>query len=298
MPDEKSPEADLDFGSLSRFVFLRWKILSVFGLVGLMLGLAAAFLFQPVYRATTLLAPVTEPDMRPGLSSALSNIGGLASLAGVDIGADEAVDDYIAILRSRDFGIEFIEQQGLLRLLFSDDWDAEAATWFEGREPTWWDAWERFDRDVRKVEIDRATGHVRLSIEWDDPVIAADWANTIPAMVNDRIRSDVVAEAERSLHYLNEELRKAGVMELETAIFRLVETQVNRVMLANVRPEFAFRVLDPALAPDPDDFTRPNRPLLVVAGVVVGVLFGFLFVGLATFISLVRSGARDPAKNS
>lgn len=291
MTNFKARSADLDFGVLSRFVYLHWRALLVGGVLGMLLGGALAFLQQPVYRATTLLAPVAEPDAGASLGSALSNLGGLASMAGINISSDSAVEDYIAILRSRDFGIQFITEKDLAPLLFREDWNAARGEWLESQAPTIWEAWDRFNNEIRKVEVDRSTGHVSLSVEWHEPLVAADWANDLVRMVNERIRSDVVAEAQRSIQYLNEELASTAVVELEAAIFRLVESQVNRIMLANVRPEYAFRVLDPALPPDADDFVRPKRLMLILGGGILGGAILLVAIGLLVFIRLLRQSA-------
>jgi hypothetical protein len=47
-------------------------------------------------------------------------------------------------------------------------------------------------------------------------------------------------------------------------------------MLANVREEYAMRVIDPAVVPDPDEFDRPNLLTSLTAGGFVGLLFGTL----------------------
>lgn len=274
-------QADLDFGSVLRFVVSQWRGICAGALAGLVLGVAGAVLIEPSYRATALLAPVTESEMSGGLGSAVSQLGGLAALAGVNVGGEESVNEYIAILRSREFGMEFIRDNDLVRVLFQDDWDAAAGVWDRDEPPTLWETWERFDEDVRRVEVDRATGLVQLAVEWTDPALAARWTNDIVAMANQRIRANAIDEAERSLEYLNEELEKASVLELREAIYRLVESQVNRIMFANVRREYAFRVLDEAVAPDPDDFVRPNRPLLILGGAVLGGGLAFGILGLA-----------------
>lgn len=293
MANLNAQSADLDFGVLSRFVYLHWRAILAGGVLGMLLGGTLAFLQQPVYRATSLLAPVAEPDAGAGLSSALSSLGGLASMAGINISSDSAVEDYIAILRSRDFGIKFISDKDLARLLFSEDWDAARGQWLEGRAPTTWQAWDLFNNEIRKIEVDRATGHVSLSVEWHDPSLAAEWANAFVSMANERIRSDVVGEAQRSLEYLNKELARGGVVELEAAIFRLVESQINRIMLANVRPEYAFRVLDPALPPDADDFVRPKRLLLVLAGGALGGVIVLAVFSFFAFVRLLRRGVAE-----
>jgi uncharacterized protein involved in exopolysaccharide biosynthesis len=57
---------------------------------------------------------------------------------------------------------------------------------------------------------------------------------------------------------------------MREAIPRLMEAQIKQRMLANVLHEYAFRVVDSAMPPDKADRIRPNKPLLVAAGVFGG----------------------------
>jgi uncharacterized protein involved in exopolysaccharide biosynthesis len=45
-------------------------------------------------------------------------------------------------------------------------------------------------------------------------------------------------------------------------------------MLATVRRDYAFRVLDTARAPDLNAYVRPQRILLIALGLVLGALLG------------------------
>lgn len=91
------------------------------------------------------------------------------------------------------------------------------------------------------------------------------------------------------MKYLNGELESASSVELRQSIHRLIEAQVQTIMLANVRQDFAFRVIDPAVVQDADHYVSPRRALLAFMGIVLG---GFL--GLS--ISLVREAMRAAAK--
>ena len=51
-------------------------------------------------------------------------------------------------------------------------------------------------------------------------------------------------------------------------------------MLAHARDEYAFRVLDPAVVPAVEDYVKPKRALLAVAGFALG-LFGSIFIVIA-----------------
>jgi len=90
------------------------------------------------------------------------------------------------------------------------------------------------------------------------------------------MRRRAIEEAETSLRYLNRELEKAKSVEVQQAIYRLIETQVKKIMLANVREEYAMRVIDPAFVPDPDEFDHPKLLSSLMAGGLVGFLFGML----------------------
>ena len=65
----------------------------------------------------------------------------------------------------------------------------------------------------------------------------------------------------------------------DLAINSLIESQINKIMLANVRKDYAFQVIDPAMSPSADSQLRPNRPLIVAVGIVLGFFTG----GLAAF---------------
>ena len=41
-------------------------------------------------------------------------------------------------------------------------------------------------------------------------------------------------------------------------------------MLANVRAEYAFRILDPASTPDADDYASPNERLILLVALLLG----------------------------
>jgi len=48
-------------------------------------------------------------------------------------------------------------------------------------------------------------------------------------------------------------------------------------MFADIRDEFAFRTIDPALAPPVDEYFFPNRLVFLLLGAVIGGLAGATF---------------------
>ena len=54
------------------------------------------------------------------------------------------------------------------------------------------------------------------------------------------------------------------LVELQQAIYRLLEQQYKKIMVAEVTEQYALRVIDPAGPPDLDDPAAPSRLLLVL----------------------------------
>ncbi len=253
----------------------KWLIIGVtFGFA--LLSIVYAMSATEWYRADVLLAPAEERNV-----SALQNqLGGIAALAGVSIGSGDSVEA-VATLTSREFARGFIEEYGLLTVLFADAWDAENQRWLVDDprdEPDIRDAVRYFHEEILRVNEDRATGLVTLSIEWTDPVLAAEWASVIVDRLNSRMRERALEEAETNVEYLQTELAQTNVVTLQQAVGRLLESELQKLMLARGTQEFAFRVIDSA--EPPKRRVRPKRALIVVLGTLAGGLISVIGVFL------------------
>lgn len=274
----------------------RWLIgavTAVFATAAIAYGLIAA----PWYRAEVLLVPA-EARSTSGLSgqlSGLGNLGGLASLAGISVGSGTATEP-LAVLTSREFTRAFIEDYKLLPILFADKWDAQAGRWKSSdphEQPDIYDGIKYFEENVRRVHEDKKTNLVTLTVEWKDRQIAADWANEMVKRLNEHMRQRAQQEADSSVKYLKEELATANVVTLQQSIGRLLESELQKAMLARVNQEFAFRVIDRA---DPPKWrSRPARVQLAALATVVGLIFGSLFVLARNALRGDRTSRRDPA---
>jgi uncharacterized protein involved in exopolysaccharide biosynthesis len=126
--------------------------------------------------------------------------------------------------------------------------------------------------DVLRVVDDRGSSVLSLKVRWRDAQVAAAWANDLVAFVNQQIRESAQAEASRSIEFLNRALDSTDVVATRESIFRLIEAQTKTIMLANVREDFAFRVVDPAVPPEQDDYDSPNRPIIALMAATLALL--------------------------
>lgn len=290
---EFSYDDDWDLAKVLRRLRAGWRWIVALAVLGGVSLAAYAAIAPTVYRATTVLLPggAESAGLSSALSSALGSFGGLASLAGVSMPSGSPnTEEAIAVLRSRQFSERFIERRAILPQLFPDEWDANLKTWKQsGRgAPTMSEAIRRFNL-LRGVSTDRKTGLISVTVKWRDPQIAAAWANALVDDVNAEMRQRAVVHSDAALAFLRRELELTGVVGTRDAINRLIEAQVNQRMLANVTPEFAFRVVDRAPVPDRYDIVAPRRAMLIASGLFVG-----MFVGAV--IALV-AGARAAARS-
>ncbi len=242
----------------------------------------AAYTITPIYRASTVLIPASSERGSSGvLGSALGQLGGLASLAGISVGSGDAeTEEALAVLRSRQFTERFIIDNNLLPKLFAEKWDVSNNKWkvAEKEQPTLAKANAYFTKNIRTVAQDKKTGLVTLQIDWKDRNEAAAWANELVQRLNSDMRARAIAKSDASVGYLEKELKNTSLIGTQEAINRLIEAQVKQRMLASVSQEYSFRVVDKAMAVDEDDPIRPKKLLLLAAGPFFGSFLGILWV--------------------
>ena len=85
-----------------------------------------------------------------------------------------------------------------------------------------------------------------------------------------------VAEANRSSEFLNRQIALTNVADIRTILYKLVEEQAKTIMFAEVRDEYVFKTIDPALAPE--DKSKPKRALICALGFILGGILGIMLV--------------------
>lgn len=273
---------ELNFVALWRVLWRGRLLISLTTIVSVTLFAIYAFNARPVYRAEVLLASNADQIGSLGISGLVSQFSGLASLGGLGLDAQKGAKEIaIATLNSRQFLHGFIERHNLMSILFASRWSVSESKWKDSRwstPPSLDDGLRLVRANVLSVTEDRRTGLVRLAVQWGDRELAAQWANLLVQEVNDELRLEAVQESQANQRYLRGELVKTDVLELRQAVFGLLETELKKEMIANVRAEYAFKVIDRARPPDAGSYVSPRRMLLIAFGAVVGFLLGTAIV--------------------
>jgi uncharacterized protein involved in exopolysaccharide biosynthesis len=263
----------------------RGKWLIVACAVGLaFLAAISTYLITPVYRASVLVAPTSETSGGTGLAALAGQFAGVAALTGLNLGGNNRTAEAVATLRSRAFTEKFINERGLLPILYADRWDAGTRQWRDesGEPPSMWAAYELFN-SLRSIDEDVTTGLYKVDVNWTDPQLAAEWANGLIGDVNGLLRTRAIGESRQNLDFLRSELEKNSQVQLQTTIFGLIEAEMQNAMLANVKQEYAFKIIDPAKVPEKTHW--PKRLLITLLGFGAGLVIGM-------FAAVVRAPAR------
>lgn len=283
-PDPRQEGDTIDLIALWRMLWRRRVLVAIFAAATGAVAVVYALVSTPIYRAESVVTPLADSGFGDA-ASVLGRFGGLASLAGIDLGnRGVAAQEAHAVLQSRRLVEEFIRRNGLVDEILPPG----------GETSGLWHAVQRFRNTVVDVNMDEQDGTTTVSVEWKDPALAARWANGLVALANELMRAKAIADSTRNIAYLQKQIETTNVVEMQRVMYDLIENETKTLMLANARADFAFRVVDPAVTPEAR--VRPKRKLIVVTGVAVGLILGVLVaVGLDT---LGRYRARESSRGA
>ena len=299
------PDDEIDLKELFMVLWSgKWLISAITGLAAA-ISVAVALSLPNIYTASALLAPAESSG--GGLSGLMKQYGGLASLAGVSLPSGQEggrAQLGMQLMKSRAFIGDFVARRDILPELMAveswdagsgeiafdpDDYEADTATWIRDVDlpkqpkPTLLEAHEEL-MDILGVSEDKQTGYVTVSIDHQSPIIAAQWVDWLVEDVNAAVKAQDVAEAEKSIEYLKQQVANTSLADLQSMFFELIQSQTETVMLAEVRPEYVFKTIDPAVVPE--EKSKPSRALICVLGTLLGGMLGVVIV-------LVRHYARS-----
>jgi LPS O-antigen subunit length determinant protein (WzzB/FepE family) len=248
------------------------------------------------YKATALLAPAQSSG--GGLSGALGQLGGLASLAGVSIGGGESSEAQIAeeIMKSWNFIESFIADndiavevfaaegwsKGSNELQINDDvYDTQNKQWLIENEvglvgpPSSWSLFEAFSGRLA-VSEDKKSGLVSVSIEYYSPQIAKQWLDMYVSAVNAHMQQRKVAKVTNNINYLQAQIEKTSIAEMREVFYTIIEEQTKNKMVAEASPEYAFVAVSPSMVPE--EKSQPKRALICILGTLLGGMLSVLLV--------------------
>jgi len=286
-------EDEINLFDLLLTLLKRKRMILTITFIAAMLSISLSLRTTAIYRAEVVLVPVGEGG-KGGLSAALSNLGGLASLAGVSSMGSGNGDLNLAVLKSREFLWKFIQDEKLMPFLFEADWDADKQNWKQSdpkKQPGQWEAYRAFSA-ILKINKNKNTSIITVALEWKNKKKVTEWANDLVTYLNRYLGEQSIARSEANLTYLNQALMHTQVEEMRKTLFDLIAQEQKKAMIAKTQKDFAFHILDHAL--EPDKKSKPIRSMIVLLSTLTGFCFAVI---LALVLSLLQQTKKDAKAN-
>lgn len=291
---------------LREFLMLLWSSKSlIIGLTFLaaVVSVGYSLMLPNIYQSNTLLS--AAEDSGGGIGSMLGQYSGLASIAGVSVPLSDSVSKTalaLEVMRSRAFIHEFIRAHDILpALLAVDHWDettrelkfksdlynVQSGKWVGQNttsgvnEPSIQEAVRKF-RSIMSIDRDQQTNLVTVSIKHESPDVAQNWVELLVQGVNETMRKKEIKEAEESIKYLKDQAAKTVLADLDQVFFELMQSQMQRMMLAQVRREYALVTIDPAISPEVK--SEPTRFVICILGSMLGAIIGVVVALLRRYL--------------
>lgn len=283
-------------------------IVTLTGLFALV-SLIVVLLIPNQYQAKAVVSPA-QSGSNTMLGAVKSQIGGLASLAGIKVPSEEGGETEAAmeIMQSWSFIEGFIKTNNLAADIFAaDNWnsktnklsydsglyDSQQKLWVRNPpagktiEPTSWELYKEFSERLA-VTTDKNTGMISISIEHYSPILAKQWVDLYITTINDYMRIRKLEQTNSNIEYLEAQIEKTAIAGMKEVFYQIIEEQIKNKMLAEASPEYVFVTVNPAMVPEEN--STPKRALIFVLAVLLGAM-------ISIFVVLVRHYSKQPASN-
>ncbi len=243
-------------------------ILKNLRLIGIIIGVVVvataiiSLIMTPVYESKAVIMPTTQTkDIGVGSM--------LAQQFGISGPSSPMATEVVSLLKSNTLRERIIKRYNLLKLFFEDDYEELKKQ--KNENELLWMGLRRFD-DITKVNFKQKDNTIEIVVGYKDPKIARDLVNYTLAELTDYMSIEAKRVAETNKKYLESQLENTADPFIKTKLYTLIAQQLETAMMAEVKENFAFKVLDAPMIPDKR--SKPKRKLMVLIAFVVSLFIG------------------------
>lgn len=308
-------EGEIDLLDCWRVVSKHRRLIGRIVLVAVIFTAVASLFMTDLYRAKALIMPVSEKDNTGGTLAALSQqFGALPGLLGVPTPATASLEELTNLLNSNIVREKMIQKNNLLPVLFYDQWDADKQDWKKESilNPFFWirkmaavvaprdsktqkkeegipdlqDGLRELE-DIVSVTKNIKESTITVSVDHPNPEKAAAMADFLLDALNEHMTGESRRVAQINKTYLEGQIEKNPDPIIRQKIYGLIAQQIETIMMAEVKENFAFKVLDPPMAPDTK--IKPKRAVMVSIALLVSLFLGVFTAFFKEYIEKVKA---------
>lgn len=274
--------------SLWNSKWIVFSITTLFSIIAVIFSLS----LPNIYQTKVVLSPLESPS---GVSQSMNGLGGLASLAGVNISSSSIgnIEKSLAKIKT----ISFFEEQILPNIFLPNlmavkSWNSETNTIIYDDDlynaqnqslienPSNQKSYKEF-MDI--LDVTQTTdGFVTISVKHQSPFIAKAWTELLVNQLNNFFREKDKTEAKAALNFLNSQIALTSYSEIKQAAALLYQEKMKQLMLIEANEFYVFSYIEPPLVME--EKIQPVRSSISILGTVLGLLLGFLIVLIRDYL--------------
>ena len=277
---------EIDIKSLLKTILASKRLIIASTVSFAIIALIYSLTLTNIYQSTALLSPVGDQS---NSSQSLNNLGGLASLAGINISSTSGGNSTKAITKITT--LSFFEEN-ILPNIFLPDLMA-VRTWDEDSNSVIYDSsynvqtgkWNNIPHPQKsykafkgklQVSEDYETKFLTISVKHESPHIAKEWTELVVNQINDSFRAKDKREAESAMNFLNTQMALTSYTEIKQVVAQILKQKMQQLTLIEANKFYVFSYLDqPAVARNK---IEPSRTSICILGTLLGFMLGVLFV--------------------
>jgi LPS O-antigen subunit length determinant protein (WzzB/FepE family) len=308
---------EITLRELAAIIWLNKIFIVTFTTFAALVSVLYSLSLNNIYTAQTLIAPTTSSSS----SGSLSQFGGLASMAGINLpqgGSESEIEIALNLVKSKKLLDRLMLYESFLPdLLAAKSWNMQTNTitydpalydkknnqWVRKASlpfkqiPSSQEAIKKFSGLISIASDQSAAGggkRVRrvmtLKVDHLSPVVAQQWSLWIVKEINAILANMQIMKSQASIDYLNSQIKITPYSELRTMFYKLIQESTQSMMLAKVNPEYVLTTIDPPVIAEMK--SRPQRSSICIAGTLMGGILSILII-LVWKLVFSRMGGLD-----
>ena len=238
-----------------------------------------SFLSPKIYEAKAVIMPVAQSQEPSGMSA-------VALQFGITTNQTSNTSELFSLLQSNILMERVIIKNNLVPVFFGEEAKGKK------ENELIWDGIRYLKNSIYKVRDNKRDGIIELSVEFKDPEMSASILTGILAELTDYMSSEAKRVADTNKNYLESLIDKNSDPLIKQKIYALIARQIEVSMMAEVKENFAFKILDPPKIPDRK--MRPHISMNIMLSFIISLVGGICLAFIMEHIERSKKSMHKP----
>lgn len=295
----------INVGNILDVLLKKSKLITLITLIFALTSVIYSLSLNNIYQSYATIY-VDDPSGTK-FSGGSSGLSSLASLAGISIDSGNQKEDKVQLvltmLKSYKLAETMLEESEILPSLIATKkidkltgdiiynpkiYNSDAMKWLDKNGnyisgPSAADVYKALGESL-KASFSKRTGFLTVSFEHESPEFSKFLLSFVLNKIDSSIRDRDEFNAENSIKFLKEELRLIEISELRAAVSALIQSELQKIILAKRDSTYILKLIQPPFLPF--EKNRPARATICIMGTILGFIFA---CSLSLFLNTRKS---------